>query len=153
MLTGGKNVIPHAVRDVADAAAAFSARIGPDRHFDSQEKVEEALAECCSPQNVTVIGMTGSGKSSTLDALAGERFCSRVSSEATLVRWQYRPHPAPHTHEWVLDLFYPSDALLNLAPALLAAGAAVPAEQALPLYIRDKVAQTTAERSAAGLAR
>ena len=97
MLTGGKNVIPHAVRDVADAAAAFSARIGPDRHFDSQEKVEEALAECCSPQNVTVIGMTGSGKSSTLDALAGERFCSRVSSEATLVRWQYRPHPAPHT--------------------------------------------------------
>ena len=58
--------------------------------------------------------MTGSGKSSTLDALAGERFCSRVSSEATLVRWQYRPHPAPHTHEWVLDLFYPSDALLNL---------------------------------------
>ncbi len=114
MLTGGKNVIPHAVRDVADAAAAFSARIGPDRHFDSQEKVEEALAECCSPQNVTVIGMTESGKSSTLDALAGERFCSRVSSEATLVRWQYRPHPAPHTHEWVLDLFYPSDALLNL---------------------------------------
>jgi len=114
MLTGGKNVIPHAVRDVADAAAAFSARIGPDRHFDSQENVEEALAECCSPQNVTVIGMTGSGKSSTLDALAGERFCSRVSSEATLVRWQYRPHPAPHTHEWVLDLFYPSDALLNL---------------------------------------
>ena len=107
-------MIPHAVRDVADAAAAFSARIGPDRHFDSQEKVEEALAECCSPQNVTVIGMTGSGKSSTLDALAGERFCSRVSSEATLVRWQYRPHPAPHTHEWVLDLFYPSDALLNL---------------------------------------
>ena len=82
-------MIPHAVRDVADAAAAFSARIGPDRHFDSQEKVEEALAECCSPQNVTVIGMTGSGKSSTLDALAGERFCSRVSSEATLVRWQY----------------------------------------------------------------
>ena len=114
MLTGGKNVIRHAVRDVADAAAAFSARIGPDRHFDSQEKVEEALAECCSPQNVTVIGMTGSGKSSTLDALAGERFCSRVSSKATLVRWQYRPHPAPHTHEWVLDLFYPSDALLNL---------------------------------------
>ena len=46
-----------------------------------------------------------------------------------------------------------ADALLNLAPALLAAGRAVPAEQALPLYIRDKVAQTTAERAAAGLAR
>lgn len=39
-------------------------------------------------------------------------------------------------------------ALLDLAPALLAAGRAVPADQALPLYIRDKVAQTTAERAA-----
>ena len=95
MLTGGKNVIPHAVRDVADAAAAFSARIGPDRHFDSQENVEEALAECCSPQNVTVIGMTGSGKSSTLDALAGERFCSRVSSEAHWSAGSTRPTPRP----------------------------------------------------------
>lgn len=42
-----------------------------------------------------------------------------------------------------------ADALLSLAPALLAAGQAVPAEQALPLYIRDKVAQTTAEREQA----
>jgi len=40
-------------------------------------------------------------------------------------------------------------ALLRLAPALWAAGQAVPAEQAMPLYIRDKVAQTTAEREAA----
>ena len=39
-------------------------------------------------------------------------------------------------------------ALLRLAPALMAAGLAVPAAQALPLYIRDKVAQTTAERAA-----
>ena len=33
---------------------------------------------------------------------------------------------------------------------LLAAGGAVDAAQALPLYIRDKVAQTTAERLANG---
>ena len=39
-------------------------------------------------------------------------------------------------------------ALLRLAPALWAQGQAVPAEQAMPLYIRDKVAQTTAERMA-----
>ena len=38
-------------------------------------------------------------------------------------------------------------AMLRLAPAMLAAGQAVPAEQALPLYVRDKVAQTTAERA------
>lgn len=38
-------------------------------------------------------------------------------------------------------------ALLRLAPALLADGAALPAAQALPTYVRDKVAQTTQERS------
>ncbi len=41
-----------------------------------------------------------------------------------------------------------ASAMLRLAPALLAAGQAVPAEQALPSYIRDKVAKTTAERLA-----
>lgn len=39
-------------------------------------------------------------------------------------------------------------AMLRLAPSMLAAGLAVPADQALPLYVRDKVAQTTAERQA-----
>lgn len=47
-------------------------------------------------------------------------------------------------------------ALLRLAPALLASGAGMAAENALPTYVRDKVAQTTRERSAskalAGLA-
>lgn len=41
-----------------------------------------------------------------------------------------------------------ASALLRLAPALLAAGGAVSAAQALPTYIRDKVAQTTEERAA-----
>jgi tRNA threonylcarbamoyladenosine biosynthesis protein TsaB len=39
-------------------------------------------------------------------------------------------------------------AMLHLAPALLAQGLAVPASEALPTYIRDKVAQTTSERLA-----
>ena len=39
-------------------------------------------------------------------------------------------------------------AMLQLAPALLAAGQAVPASLALPLYVRDKVAKTTLEREA-----
>ncbi|MDR2990566.1 MAG: tRNA (adenosine(37)-N6)-threonylcarbamoyltransferase complex dimerization subunit type 1 TsaB [Burkholderiaceae bacterium] len=42
-----------------------------------------------------------------------------------------------------------ADALLVLAPARLAQGLAVAAHDALPLYIRDRVALTTAERSAA----
>ena len=40
-------------------------------------------------------------------------------------------------------------ALLRLAPAMIEAGLAVGAAQAQPLYIRDKVAQTEAERAAA----
>jgi tRNA threonylcarbamoyladenosine biosynthesis protein TsaB len=39
-------------------------------------------------------------------------------------------------------------AMLRLAPALLGRGLAVTAAEALPLYIRDKVAKTTAERMA-----
>ena len=45
-----------------------------------------------------------------------------------------------------------AEALLRLAPQCLAAGLAVPAAQALPVYVRDKVAQTTAERLALKLA-
>jgi len=47
-----------------------------------------------------------------------------------------------------IDAWPTASAMLRLAPALLAKGQAVPAGQALPLYIRDKVAQTTAERAA-----
>ena len=39
-----------------------------------------------------------------------------------------------------------AQALLRLAPQLLRLGLAVPPEEALPLYVRDKVAKTTAER-------
>ncbi len=42
----------------------------------------------------------------------------------------------------------PAAALLRVAHQAWAAGAAVAADQALPLYLRDKVAQTTAERQA-----
>ena len=42
----------------------------------------------------------------------------------------------------------PAEAMLRLAPELLAAGRAVAPAQAWPLYVRDKVAQTTEERAA-----
>lgn len=47
-----------------------------------------------------------------------------------------------------VDALPTATAMLRLAPALLAAGAAVRADQALPLYLRDKVAKTTVERAA-----
>ena len=45
-----------------------------------------------------------------------------------------------------VDAMPTAQALLSLAPALFQAGLAVPADQAMPLYVRDKVAHTTAER-------
>jgi tRNA threonylcarbamoyladenosine biosynthesis protein TsaB len=54
----------------------------------------------------------------------------------------------PAAWRWRVDALPDARAMLRLAPDLLAAGQAVRAEQALPLYIRDKVAKTTAERAA-----
>jgi tRNA threonylcarbamoyladenosine biosynthesis protein TsaB len=51
-----------------------------------------------------------------------------------------------------LTLLPTASAMLRLAPAMLAAVQARPADQALPLYVRDKVAQTTDERAQAKLA-
>lgn len=59
----------------------------------------------------------------------------------------YGERLAPQAHH--VHVLPTAAALLRLAPALLAAGAAVAADAALPRYIRDKVAQTTAEREAA----
>ena len=58
----------------------------------------------------------------------------------------YGPRLAPATarHEALPT----ATAMLRLAPELLAAGRTVPAAQAWPLYVRDKVAQTTEERAA-----
>ena len=70
-------------------------------------------------------------------ALAGNVFAEygeRLPLPAALPCWQALPTAA---------------AMLRLAPALLAAGNAVPAAEALPRYIRDKVALTTEERAAA----
>ena len=59
----------------------------------------------------------------------------------------------PGNARCVPDALPHADAVLNLAEAAWHDGAAVDAAQALPLYLRDKVAQTTAERDAARLAK
>jgi len=48
-----------------------------------------------------------------------------------------------------IEAFPTATALLRLAPALAAAGQCIDASLALPLYVRDKVAQTTDERARA----
>lgn len=70
----------------------------------------------------------------TLAGNAVQAYGARVAAAATATAVPARPDAA---------------ALLRLAPTLLAQGRAVPAAEALPLYVRDKVAHTTAERAAA----
>lgn len=86
----------------------------------------------CKPEQVNVQG---------IEALAGNVFAAygeRLPGATVLPCWQALPTAL---------------AMLRLAPALLAEGNAVAADQALPLYIRDKVALTTEERAAVKAAR
>ena len=85
-----------------------------------------------------------------------------VTAEALVERWRGEPPQAVAGN--ALDVFAGrldsgaarrcpqaqphARALLSLAADLWAAGGAVDAALALPLYVRDKVAQTTAEREA-----
>jgi len=55
--------------------------------------------------------------------------------------------------ECVPDALPRASALLTLAPSLIERGGLVDAALALPLYVREKVAQTTAEREAARAAK
>jgi tRNA threonylcarbamoyladenosine biosynthesis protein TsaB len=60
---------------------------------------------------------------------------------------------APGAAERAPDALPRASALLALAPGLIERGALVDAALALPLYVREKVAQTTAEREAARAAK
>jgi tRNA threonylcarbamoyladenosine biosynthesis protein TsaB len=68
---------------------------------------------------------------------AGNAFAHYAERLQHLPAWMLRAQAMPT-----------AQALLRLAPALWQAGLSVPAEQAMPLYVRDKVAYTTAERTA-----
>ncbi len=70
--------------------------------------------------------------------LAGNSLIAHASVWSGLPRQACWPNAAPR-----------GDALLTLAEAAWRRGEQLDAAQALPLYVRDKVAQTTAERDAA----
>jgi len=75
--------------------------------------------------------------------LVGEADCTLAGNVFAAYGARLHPALAPR-----VEALPTASALLRLAPALLAAGAALRADQALPLYIRDKVAKTTLERAA-----
>ncbi|MDO9436076.1 tRNA (adenosine(37)-N6)-threonylcarbamoyltransferase complex dimerization subunit type 1 TsaB [Hydrogenophaga sp.] len=89
-----------------------------------------AAPRLCAPQDLAAY-LEGTVTGDSL--LAGNVFQSYATTMATI----------PGVHRSALPT---ATALLRLAPALIAQGAALAARDALPLYVRDKVAQTTDER-------
>jgi tRNA threonylcarbamoyladenosine biosynthesis protein TsaB len=107
---------------------------------------ELAPARLCSPQDLPAY-VDASLESSERNGLAG----GLHDDPADAVLWAgnaFSAYPALLAGRSVapLSLLPTATALLRLAPGLLASGVAVAALDALPLYVRDKVAQTTAER-------
>jgi len=79
----------------------------------------------------------------TLEGQAGACLCAGNAFAHYAERLQRLPALMPRAQAMPT-----AQALLRLAPGLWQAGLAVPADQAMPLYVRDKVAHTTAERTA-----
>lgn len=119
----------HGVAGVTRVVAMLDARMG-EVYFAAYERVGEAWVTCAPP----ALGRPEDAQVPPGWAIAGnvlELHGARLPAAATQV-------PALPT----------ARALLRLAPAMLADGRTHGAAEALPLYIRDKVAQTTAERAA-----
>jgi tRNA threonylcarbamoyladenosine biosynthesis protein TsaB len=111
------------------------------QHFRLNKGACQALAPCVlvRPEALQLSAVLqtaeGSGSEAT-QGLAGNVF------EVYAARLTALPTGCPR-----LTALPGAAAMLRLAPAMLAAGAALDASQALPLYIRDKVALTTNERA------
>lgn len=95
---------------------------------------ETAPARLCAPADLGP-WLAGHDLNPPDTLLAGNALQAHAQTLAAL------PHPRR-------DALPDARALLRLAPVWLAAGRAVAARDALPLYVRDKVARTTAEREA-----
>lgn len=82
------------------------------------------------------------------EALGHDPACAQANAWAGNVFDTYGPRLQAPEPMALWPALPTATAMLRLAPAQLAAGAAVPPEAAWPVYIRDKVAKTTQERAA-----
>ena len=126
---------------------------------------EEARVQAGSPDNLTVLAMLDARMDEVYSAVyrwsagawallsplqvgAPERVVVPVGPDVLLAGNVFDAYGARLPAGRCVQALPTAAALLRLAPALWASGQAVPADEAMPLYIRDKVAQTTAEREA-----
>jgi tRNA threonylcarbamoyladenosine biosynthesis protein TsaB len=120
-------------------AALLDARMGElyvGAYLDSGAGlVAQQPARLCAPDELAGWWRSAwpNGGDATVDLLAGNVFDAHGAQFSDLPGRRQQALPT-------------AQALLRLAPAALARGEAVRAQQALPMYVRDKVAQTTAER-------
>ncbi len=134
----GRAVLPD--QALTHIAALMDARMDEiyvaSYRLDGEALVPEAPARLCRPEDLHAAVRLRPGL-----ALAGNAMA--VYGRRLPPDWQALPQAA---------VLPGAAALLRLAPAALQAGQAVDAAQAQPLYVRDKVALTTAERAAAAAA-
>ena len=104
---------------------------------------DSALLRAAAGNVFTVYGARLSGLPAAATATAADGASAGAATAGDAFGLPVPAQAAPRIHA-----LPQATALLRLAPQLLARGLAVPAAQALPTYIRDKVAQTTAERAA-----
>lgn len=100
--------------------------------FDSTQWALDMPVRLEKPENLTLAAL---GAASTLAGNGVDAYATRLPASTTA-------HPRVAAQP-------DARALLRLAPGLLARGLAVTAAQAMPVYIRNQVALTTAEREAA----
>lgn len=112
---------------------------GASYRFDGGQWSELASSALVKPEELTCL-TPGPSESLTPWVLAGNVFAEYGDRVAL-----HDPAAAAAQRITALPT---AAAMLRLAPQLLAEGKAVLAEHALPSYIRDKVAKTTAERLA-----
>lgn len=118
-----------------DLAVAMDARM--DEAYAASYRFAGAGWEVVSPPGLYALDdLAAAWHGATVDAVAG----SALRAFGDRVAW-----PGGARVEQEADR---AAALLRVAGQLWAEGRAIPADQALPLYLRDKVALTTAEREA-----
>jgi tRNA threonylcarbamoyladenosine biosynthesis protein TsaB len=127
-------------RDALQVWVAMDARMGEvyAAHYAYREGCWSVL---CAPMLTTPALLNGRWRDSPAQCVAGSAlaaFGDRLDTGAAL----RAPDALPRAR-----------AMLPLARALWAQGGAVDAAHALPIYLRDKVAQTTDERAAARAAK
>lgn len=111
--------------------------------FDQGQWVELRAAQVLPPRELAAYlhDIPAAGARRVLAGNAFAEYATELGPDAAFAAWTR------------VDALPTASALLRLAPQWLAAGRAVEAGAAYPLYVRDKVAQTTRERLETGSGR